>query len=233
MSDQDALTPRVFLVRHGETEWAKSGRFTGSTEMELTQPGIAQVRSTASKLVGTGKLLDPYRLAHVFVSPRVRAVKTFELLLPNPAIVVPENVTYTDDITEWDYGNYEGLKDQEIRALRKSKGLDQEKEWDIWSDGCEGGESCQQVTERLHRVISKIKEIHTPFMRGEKPVDVLLVAHGLILRCFIKLWIGLPIHNPLPMILSPGAIAILSYKNNDINQPALHTGLALPCEEYQ
>ena len=96
---------------------------------------------TAETFVGPGKLLDPDRVAHVFVSPRARAVKTYQLLLPPASgIIAAEKVTFTEDITEWDYGDYEGLKDQEIRELRKNKGLDLEREWDIWSDGCENGE---------------------------------------------------------------------------------------------
>jgi len=94
----------------------------------------------ATRLVGAGKLLDPLRLALVFVSPRVRAVRTFELLLPPSSGVVSGKVTYTEDIAEWNYGDYEGLKDQEIRLLRKQRGLDLERRWNIWSDGCEGGE---------------------------------------------------------------------------------------------
>lgn len=90
--------------------------------------------------MGAGRLLDPRRLVQVFVSPRVRAVKTLELLLSAYPDVVAGKVTYTEDITEWSYGDYEGRKDQEIRLLRKKRGLDQEKEWDIWLDGCEGGE---------------------------------------------------------------------------------------------
>ncbi|KAL5436034.1 hypothetical protein PMIN06_010955 [Paraphaeosphaeria minitans] len=128
------------------------------------------VSSAAARLVGAGRHLDPFRLVHVFVSPRVRAVKTFELLLPASGVVA--EVTYTEDITEWGYGDYEGLKDEEIRLLRKKRGLDVEREGDIWSGGCEGGESRQQVTERLDGLISQIKEIQKPYMHGEKPVDV-------------------------------------------------------------
>lgn len=231
MSDRDALTPRVILFRHGETEWSKLGRFTGTSDVELTQEGTAQVSSAAATLVGAGKLLDPFRLAHVFVSPRIRAVRTFELLLPPSFGVVAGKVTFTEDIAEWNYGDYEGLTDQEIRVLRKKRGLDLEKKWDIRRDGCEGGESRQQVTERLDRLISQIKEIQRPYMNGEKPVDVLFVAHGLILRCFVKRWLGLSVDFPLRMMLAPAAIAVLSYKNNDVNEPAFHVGVALPSDE--
>ncbi len=93
--------------------------------------------------MGAGKLLDPSRLAHIFISPRRRARRTFELLLLSPSFGAAdwkESVAYTEDIAEWDYGDYEGLKSGEIRKLRKERGLDREREWDIWRDGCEGGE---------------------------------------------------------------------------------------------
>ncbi|KAL4983894.1 histidine phosphatase superfamily [Aspergillus falconensis] len=228
MSDRDTRTPRVFLVRHGETEWTLSGRFTGTTDIELTEAGAKQVSSAAARLVGPGNLLDPFRLAHVFVSPRSRAVKTFELLLRPSFPVIKGKITYTEDIAEWNYGAYEGLTDQEIRELRKQKGLDQVEEWNIWRDGCVGGESSEEVTERLDRLISQIKDIQRPYINGKEPADVLLVAHGLILRCFVKRWLGKPTHYDFGMTLAPGAIAVLSYKDNDIGKPVLHVGVALP-----
>src|SRR5436189_4904041 len=106
------------FLQIGETVWAKSGRYTGTTDIELTPEGIAHVSSTATRLVGAGKLLDPSCLAHIFVSPRRRARRTFELLLPPPSSAAAEwkeGVTYTEDIAEWDYGDYEGLKAGEIR----------------------------------------------------------------------------------------------------------------------
>jgi len=140
-STSDTEKRRNYITRSlctGETTWAKSGRYTGSTDIDLTPFGAAQVSSTAATLVGAGKLLDPSRLAHVFVSPRKRATKTFELLLSGA--VERSNVTITDDIAEWDYGDYEGLKAEEIRDLRKERKLDLVRKWDIWRDGCEGGE---------------------------------------------------------------------------------------------
>ena len=132
------LTIRVLQI--GETEWAKLGRSTGTTDVELTQAGAAQVSSAGAALVGAGKLLDPHRLIHIFVSPRSRAKKTFELLLAPSSDIVAEKITYTEDIAEWNYGDYEGRTNQEIRDLRKERGLDLERKWNIFSDGCEGGE---------------------------------------------------------------------------------------------
>lgn len=127
----------------GETEWSKNGRYTGITELELTEDGIQQVLGTGKILIGPGMLIDPVKLAHVFISPRKRAQITFDLLfdrLDKEALVKDEKVTTTEELAEWDYGRYEGLFTKEIRALRKDQGLDQERPWDIWRDGCEGGE---------------------------------------------------------------------------------------------
>lgn len=159
MSAQNALTPRVFLFRHGkssiwlynkplvddarpvgETEWAKSGRSTGTTDIALNSTGSAQISSAAAKLVGPDKLLDPRRLEHIFVSPRKRAKQTFELLLDPNFDLIEGKFTYTEDIAEWNYGEYEGLTNSEIRVLRQERGHDKERKWDIWTDGCEGGE---------------------------------------------------------------------------------------------
>ncbi|GKT88571.1 phosphoglycerate mutase [Colletotrichum tofieldiae] len=204
MSDKESLTPRVFLVRHGETDWAKEGRCTGITDVDLTPAGVTQVSSTAGILVGAGKLVDPVRLAKIIVSPRKRAIHTFELLLPS--LIRGLEVTYTEDIAEWDYGRYEGMTTTQIKESRKQKGLDSTQPWSIWKDGCEDGESMQQVTERLDRIISQIREIQSPYMNGEKPVDVLIVAHGLILRCFWKRWLGLPVDSDLQMNFALGRL---------------------------
>lgn len=94
-------------------------------------------------LVGSSKLIDPSKLTHIFVSPRQRAQKTLDVLLSDTQkdILAKESkITITEDIAEWDYGDYEGFLTKEIRAHRKEKGLDKEKPWDIWIDGCEGGE---------------------------------------------------------------------------------------------
>ncbi|KAK9443964.1 Histidine phosphatase superfamily, clade-1 [Metarhizium brunneum] len=227
MSNQDAKTPRVYLVRHGETEWAKLGKFTGTTDIELTPVGRQQIRSAATMLVGAGKFLDTCRISHIFVSPRRRARQTFELLLP-PPVELGWMVEFTESIAEWDYGEYEGRTAGEIKELRKEKGLDQEREWSIWRDGCEGGESMQQVTERLDELISRIREIQRPYMNGGKPVDVVLVSHGLILRSFVKRWLNFAVDSPLSIMLDPGAIAVLSYQHNNVDEPAFHAGMALP-----
>ncbi|KAL9066312.1 MAG: hypothetical protein Q9157_007178 [Trypethelium eluteriae] len=126
----------------GETEWAKIGRYTGTTDIELTPIGVEQVSSTGAHLVGPGRLIDPSRLAHIWVSPRKRAQTTLELLFGShiDTLRKAEKVTTTEDIAEWNYGEYEGLVESEIREGRKRKGLDVHSAWNIWQDGCECGE---------------------------------------------------------------------------------------------
>jgi probable phosphoglycerate mutase len=124
----------------GETEWAKIGRYTGKTDIKLTEYGIKQVMSTGNRLVGQGKLIDPSTVVHVWVSPRRRALETFQLLFGETMEKESKNVTVTEDIAEWDYGEYEGLLIGQIKEQRRKKGLDIGSSYNIWRDGCEGGE---------------------------------------------------------------------------------------------
>lgn len=101
MSGKDAGTPRVFLCRHGETEWSKTGQFTGTTEVSLTEHGIQQVVATGEMVYGKGKLIDPAKVLKVFVSPRTRAVETWGLLSGNEKCGGCELRT---ELEEWDYG---------------------------------------------------------------------------------------------------------------------------------
>lgn len=101
--------------------------------------------ATATLLVGHGKLIDPVQVHRIYVSPRKRAQQTFQCLFNSSEehsslSIDDEKVRVTEDIAEWDYGAYEGLKVEEIRDLRKGKGLDQTCTWNIWRDGCESGE---------------------------------------------------------------------------------------------
>lgn len=110
------------ITATGETEWAKIGRFTGIPEIPLTPHGEQQVAGTAKILVGTGKLIDAAKLAKVFVSPRIRAQSTFELLfdgLDKASLTMAGKVETTEKLTEMGYGIYEGLKDHEIRAFKE------------------------------------------------------------------------------------------------------------------
>ena len=177
MSDQNAGTPRVFIARHGETEWTINGRCTGKSEIPLTENGKKQVQGTRDVLVGAGKMMDPAKFAHIFVSPRQRAQSTLDLLLgpEKERLQKAGKISVTEDIAEWDYGDYEGVHPNGIRAQRKEKGLDKDKPWDIWVDGCEGGESAEEVRIRLDRLIAEINNVQEPFLKGGGAGDVLLV----------------------------------------------------------
>ncbi|CDM33689.1 hypothetical protein DTO013E5_1462 [Penicillium roqueforti] len=234
MPDKDSSTPRVFLYRHGQTEWSKNGRYTGITELELTQDGVNQVNASGKMIVGSGKLIDPAKLAHVYISPRRRAIQTFEIAFSDAdkqALNDAHKVSETARLAEWDYGLYEGLLTKEIRALRKEHGLDTESEWDIWRDGCENGESAQQVTDRLDNLIQEIRAIQKDNMHGENPSDILLVAHGHLLRAFTKRWLGYPMEFPLSLMLDPGAVGVLSYQHHSIDEPAMLVGYGFPLQE--
>jgi len=138
-----------------------------------------------------------------------------------------EKITFTEDIAEWDYGDYEGLKPQEIKELREKQGMPK---WDIWREGCPGGETAEQVTERLERLIEKIYKIQEPHMDGGDAPDVLVVAHGHILRAFTKRWLRYAMEVPFSMMMEPGAIGIMSYAHHNVKEPAILVGMGFPLQ---
>ncbi|KAI0130592.1 phosphoglycerate mutase [Xylariales sp. AK1849] len=237
-------TPRVFIVRHGETEWSLDGRHTGSTDIPLTTNGEKRVKAMGRALVGDDRLIVPKQLAHIYVSPRKRAQRTFELLnlgikdpLPwqehgqRPDEMRPDDcsarVEVTEDIREWDYGNYEGITSPQIRDQREKQGLN--RDWDIWRDGCVGGEAPDDVTERVDKLIKDIRDRwQSPVIgkpKGETPHgDVLVVAHGHILRAFAMRWVGKTLQDGPAFLLEAGGIGTLSYEHHSIDEPAILLG---------
>ncbi|KAG7291525.1 hypothetical protein NEMBOFW57_001544 [Staphylotrichum longicolle] len=225
-------TPRVFIVRHGETEWSLNGRHTGSTDIPLTANGEKRVLATGKALVGNDRLIAPSKLAHMR-----RAQRTLELLnltnkdhLPwkahgEPFCQGPQcdaTIEVTEDIREWDYGDYEGITTPDIKELRKQQGLDPH--WDIWRDGCPGGESPTDISKRLDRLIEQIREKwHGPVMGKGKAEgvngDVLIVAHGHILRAFAQRWARQSLHGGPTFLLEAGGVGTLS-----IDEPAILLG---------
>ncbi|KAI9828298.1 MAG: hypothetical protein M1832_002726 [Thelocarpon impressellum] len=237
-------TPRAFIVRHGETEWSINGRHTGTSELALTQNGERRIRATGRALVGDDRLIVPSKLAHIYVSPRTRAKRTLELLRIGCKERLPwqqhdemdgeagprtdAKVEITEDIREWDYGDYEGKTSAEIREERRRQ-FGGDGSWDIWTDGCPGGESPEQVTERLDRLIAQIRErYHGPAMdaprKGGPPPDVLLVAHGHILRAFAVRWVGKSLRDNPSLILEAGGVGTLSYEHHRVEEPAILLG---------
>lgn len=248
--------PRVFVIRHGETEWSLNGRHTGTTELPLTANGESRIRATGKALVGPDRLIVPGNLAHIYVSPRHRAQRTLELLdlgcrerypwkANDPAAVAEEErrtndqgvrtlapIQITEAIREWDYGDYEGLTSARIRELRKEQGLGED--WDIWRDGCPGGESPEDVTTRLDALIADLRaRFHNGRFgknagwRGSDGTganDVLIVAHGHILRAFAARWVGKDLRDNPSLILEAGGVGTLSYEHHSVEEPAILLG---------
>ncbi|KAJ4297538.1 Sedoheptulose 1,7-bisphosphatase [Kalmusia sp. IMI 367209] len=239
--------PRVFFIRHGETEWSLNGRHTGTTELPLTPNGESRVHATGKALVGDDRLIVPGNLAHIYVSPRHRAQRTLELLdlgcrdrypwkkdedMAQHGVRTHAKMQITDAIREWDYGAYEGLTSPQIRQLRKEQGLSED--WDIWRDGCPEGESPDDVSARLDDLIRDLRErFHEGRFGkgagwkgsdGTGPNDILIVAHGHILRAFAARWVGKDVRDNPSLILEAGGVGTLSYEHHNIEEPAILLG---------
>ncbi|MGQ0574979.1 MAG: acid phosphatase [Pseudonocardia sp.] len=160
------MTARVLLLRHGETEWSRTGRHTGRTDVPLTAHG----RDLARAARGVGeRLLDGHVPALVLTSPRQRAVDTAAL-----AGLTPDRVDAR--LAEWDYGGYEGITTATIRETVPG--------WTVWTHPCPAGESAAQVQARADAVLA---DARAALPRG----DVVLVGHGHFSRVLVARWIGL------------------------------------------
>lgn len=157
------------------------------------------------------ELIDPTLLASIHVSPRTRAQRTFELLFAStdekPPLRIDKNVR------EWTYGDYEGFYKHEAVASREAKGLPSgEGGWDIWVDGCEGGESAEEMTARVDGVVKAVRDTHRKWyedparQKDDKGGDVLIVSHGHFSRCFLARWLELPLPNGQKFVLDPGGV---------------------------
>lgn len=226
-------TPRVIIMRHGETEWSKKGFYTGETDLPLIKEGAEMVANDGRIGVGPGRLVDPKFIRHVFVSPRLRAQQTMDLFLHNHKWSIPAHSFTTDErCKEWDYGDYEGWTTRQINEHRKNKGL--ATPFKVTRDGCEGGESPEDITKRLDSLIADIRKIHAEAMDNEDPCnDVLVFAHGHSLRMFVLRWLGISLADYIPMLMPAGGLGVLSYEHNSINEPALEVGFHLSSFEHQ
>lgn len=173
------LKQRVVLVRHGETEWARDGRHTSFTDLPLTPHGQDEAKLLRTALQG-------WNFSMVLSSPLARAKQTCELAGLGDSMV-PE-----PDLTEWNYGNYEGLKTAEIQA--------RDRHWDVFGSGCPGGETPSQVAARVDRVISRIRAADG---------DVAVFSHGHLSRAFAIRWIGLPIEDGHMFVLDTATLNVL------------------------
>jgi len=183
--------PTVYLARHGETAWSLSGQHTGRTDLPLTERG----ERTARRL---GERLHELTFAKVFTSPLQRASRTCELAgYGSVATVDP-------DLVEWDYGQYEGRRTAEIVAERPG--------WQLFRDGCPGGESPPQVAGRADHVIARVLAV-----KG----NVLLFSSGHFIRVLAARWLGLePNSNARYFALSTASLSALGYEH-DLSRPAI------------
>ena len=175
--------PTIYLARHGETEWSLSGQHTGLSDIPLTARGERNARQLGARLAGL-------EFAHVLVSPLKRARRTCDLAgFGAQAVVDP-------DLVEWNYGEYEGKTSAEIHRIRP--------DWQLFRDGCPGGESLSGVGARADRVIQRI--------RGLK-ADVLVFSSGHILRVLGARWCGLDPGAGKCFYLSTAALSAVGYEH--------------------
>jgi probable phosphoglycerate mutase len=180
--------PTVFLARHGETAWSLSGQHTGLTDLPLTPRGEDNARSLAARLAGMAFSL-------VLTSPLVRARRTCEIAGFSAAALEDR------DLVEWDYGDYEGKRTEDILAARPG--------WKLFRDGCPGGEGPHDVAARADRVIARSRAA-----RG----DVLVFSSGHILRTIGARWLGLPPGGGAYFLLGTASLSALSYEH-DMTEP--------------
>jgi broad specificity phosphatase PhoE len=186
----NAALPIVCLARHGETAWSLSGQHTGLTDLPLTERGELNAQSLGRRLKGVA-------FAKVFTSPLKRAVRTCELA----GFGVEAD---TDrDLLEWNYGRYEGLRTKEIQEERPG--------WQLFRDGCPGGETSDQVAVRADRVVERVRNV---------PGNVLLFSSGHFLRVFAARWLGLDAKAGRYFTLDTASLSILGYEH-DRSEPAI------------
>jgi broad specificity phosphatase PhoE len=172
----------IVLARHGETEWSRDGRHTGRTDIPLTETGRRQAEQLRDALA-------EWSFERVLSSPLERALETCRLA------GLGEACQTSDDLLEWDYGEYEGITTPEIRKSRP--------DWYLWRDGCPGGEQPEDVERRVDRVIAAIEDAEG---------DVALFAHGHVLRVLAARWIGLGPEGGALLALGTGTLSALGYE---------------------
>lgn len=174
----------IYLARHGETAWSLTGQHTGRTDLPLTKRGERNARRIGKRLSGRS-------FARVFTSPLQRATRTCELAGFGSVAEVDPN------LIEWNYGEYEGLRTAEIQAKRP--------DWQLFRDGCPGGESPGQVGERADHTVSRLRKIE-----GE----VLIFSSGHFLRVLAARWLGLEPRAGQYFMLRTASLSGLGYENS-------------------
>ena len=175
----------VVLVRHGETEWSRDGRHTGKTDIPLTDDGRRQAKAL-------GAALSAWQFALVLTSPLERARDTCTLA------GYGKHAQVRAELVEWDYGRYEGLTSTQIAVTNP--------DWSLWRDGGPGGETAADVGRRADHVIAEVRRVSG---------DVLIFAHGHVLRVFASRWVGQPPDGGRHYALQTATLSVLSYEHAD------------------
>ena len=172
------MDEQLFLVRHGQTEWSRDGRHTSVTDLPLLPEGEEVARGLRDRLAGTS-------YAQVLTSPRQRARRTAELAgFPDAEL--------DEDLVEWAYGEYEGITTAEIRESVPG--------WSVWTGPTPGGETAEQVSTRLDRVVARVRSADGP---------TLVFAHGHSLRGLAARWLGLPVTDGRLFHLDTATLSVL------------------------
>lgn len=185
------MSLRIYLIRHGETEWSLSGQHTGLTDIALTENG----ESAARKL---GSRLQHLSFTHVITSPLKRARRTCELASLQATGEIERG------LVEWDYGDYEGKTTDVIRRSRP--------DWNLFRDGCPGGETPQQVSDRAARIVNRLRTLNG---------NVALFSHGHFGRVLGAKWIGLSIAQSQHLTLDTASLSVLGYEHDRIEEPVI------------
>ena len=190
MTDNRATSlPRLFLIRHGDTDWTDSHQHTGLTDLPLNASGEAHALTLQSRLKNES-------FTQVFTSPLIRAKRTCELAGLSGGSEVDS------DLLEWDYGNYEGRKSVDIHLENPN--------WNLFQDGAPGGESPEQVAARANRFIAKARSV-------QESGDIAAFSSGHIIRMIAACWLGLPPLAAQHFYTSTASLGILGYEHDRIH----------------
>ena len=185
------MHPRIYLIRHGETEWSLASRHTSRTDIPLTEQGEQDARRLAERL-------RDLTFSQVFTSPRQRARRTCELAGLGPVAKIEP------DLAEWDYGDYEGQHSVDIRKGRP--------DWNLFRDGCPRGEMPAQVSDRTDRLIARLRALDG---------NVALFSHGHFGCVLAVRWIGLPVIEGQHFLLGTASLSILGYEPSHPEVPLI------------
>jgi len=184
------VLPIVYLARHGETAWTITGQHTGLTDLPLTERGERNARRLEERLRGV-------TFARVFTSPLQRATRTCELAGFGAVAEIDR------DLLEWNYGEYEGRLTADIHRERS--------DWQLFRDGCPGGESPNEVGTRADRVVKRVRAVQG---------DVLVFSSAHFLRVFAARWLGLDAAFGRYFVLSTASVSALGYEHN-LSEPVI------------